>query len=137
MSLLQCVCPIHKSTLPQFRIAIAISGQNPLIFPLIFFAKCYSFSPDFSFLSTDVGSVRALTLFFAFHTFSSIKCGTAHQNDCTERNAIKKGKTWQLSHSTGCMTENRESHLSKIKQWLIKNFPDFSKYLSFFLLIPD
>jgi len=44
------------------------------------------------FLSTDVGLGRALTLFFAVQTAGFIKCTTALQNDCTELNAIKKGK---------------------------------------------
>ena len=62
------------------------------------------------------GLGEPLPYFFAAQTFGSIKCITVPQNDYTEQNAIKNGKTWQLSHLTGCVTEYGESHFSKRKQ---------------------
>jgi len=71
-------------------------------FSLKFFVKCYSFFTDIVIISFN----RSLSLFFAAQTFGSIKQGTSLQNDCTEQSIINKGKTWQLSHSTGCMMDH-------------------------------
>ena len=92
------------------------------------------------FLSTDVKSGRTLALFFAVQTFSSIKCRTAFKNNCTEQNAINKGKIGQMPRSTRCMSEFRESHLSKMKQQNFKTsltFPDFSYILLSSLVFPE
>jgi len=69
---------------------------NSLIFPNIFHEMLLFFS-WFSlifllFLSTDVVSGRALTLFFIVKTFDSIKCRTAFKTTA-KKNAINKGKT--------------------------------------------
>ena len=85
--------------------ATAIARQNSLILPEIFCEILLIFSLTFSdiliIFLTDLGFGRALTLLSAFHISSTIKCGTALQNK---------------AHSTGCVTEHRESCDSKMKQ---------------------
>jgi len=108
---------------------------SSLIFPDIF-REMLPISPwvsliFLSFLSTDVGFERALTLFRACPSFGPIKRETVLQNDGTDQNAIKRWKTW--SHSTGCVTEYKENptqkwNYSNSKTFLI--FPDFK--ISFF-----
>jgi len=102
------------------RAATAISTQNSLIFPDIFSRNATHFPPIFPgipIISFDgCGVWKSLDPIFAVQNVGSIKCGTTLQNDCTEQNAINKGKIWQFSHSTGCVSEYRESHFSKMKQ---------------------
>ena len=77
---------LRRSFNALYKVAIAISGQNSLIFPgtLVFFATYVVFG-------------RALTLFLAAQNFWLYKRGTALQNDCKEQNAIKGGKLGNCS----------------------------------------
>ena len=55
---------------------------------------------------------------FGIANFGSIKGGTGLQNDCTEQDAIQTGKTWQLVHSTGYVTEyNERANHSKVRSF--------------------
>ena len=61
----------------------------------------------------------SLELVLENHIIGFIKHGIVLCNDCIEQNAVREGKTWRLSHSTGCVIEYGESHYSEIKEYEI------------------
>ena len=56
-----------------------------------------------------------MTLFSATSIFGFIKHRAVLHKDCTKPNNLQKGKIWRLSHSTGCLIENAQSHFSDAK----------------------